>query len=814
MSRVVLTLFRTIEWLWRRRIFRALIWFFAALWLLDGAIYAWTEAQWFASLGMGYLWRARVGAQIGLFGAFFGFCLLLARGFLGAVTRISSHSAPPLRGSLSRFEPLRDRATRWAWGLTLLWALFLARDFARGHWSDFLFARGGADSDFTVFGLPASLWTHFLPLFAPFLGALWDFSLGLFLIVAASGILRALPLLAAREPSPPSVLPRPRWRLAAWLLFLRALGYITQIFALDEGRPLTSGDLFVSFPLWALGALGCLIFAAHLMRRAKTNKAPRHSARWALGLGAALFAPAMANLLLAPARALMPETAWLRAQRENATRAAWNLNFSPSDPSGAATPLEQAWPVWDEKTLLRTRRGARFQNGQLVEWKSATLHSDSGRWSALLAGQKVGATSWTARRDADESTALSLQRLEWPQNEVSGAPLAGSGAFFGLEGRSLFSNEPIGVPIRSWGAKWAWAWRLRDLFLPFDGANFSHLLVFRGAEERARRLAPFWKACGAARLVPNGENPFWMLPLCATSSHFPGAMSAPSGELAGANAASDSMGMLLDARTGAVEFFAVPSNRRDFLLNSWRRALPQTLRDAAPMPAPLRAHIDAAPELLRAQMELESALSTPNSGEEIQILPAQNGFDAARGEVLRVAAIGKNDWHVLEAARGEKVLRRGEGDFAARLRAIDAQLNTIPRPSAPVEAGEPFLWPDPAAPGGWWIARAFFTSPQTASGAGAKLWRVALTGAGVDARVSVGESVSAARLGFAVPKEPQSPPTAPASLETQALQAHEAAQGAGRKGDWTAFGRESARLKTILETLAAQRANAPAKPAN
>ncbi|MBW3637136.1 MAG: UPF0182 family protein, partial [Armatimonadetes bacterium] len=136
MSRVVLTLFRTIEWLWRRRVFRALFWLFAALWLLDGAIYGWTEAQWFASLGMGNLWRARVGAQIALSGAFFLLCLLLTLVFLGAVTRISSHAAPPLRASLSRFEPLRDRATRWAWGLALLWALFLARDFARRHWSD------------------------------------------------------------------------------------------------------------------------------------------------------------------------------------------------------------------------------------------------------------------------------------------------------------------------------------------------------------------------------------------------------------------------------------------------------------------------------------------------------------------------------------------------------------------------------------------------------------------------------------------------------------------------------------------------------
>ncbi|MBW3637846.1 MAG: UPF0182 family protein [Armatimonadetes bacterium] len=812
MSRAVFTLFRTIEWLWRRRIFRALIWFFAALWLLDGAIYGWTESQWFASLGMENLWGARVGAQIALFGAFFGICLLLARGFLGAVTRISSHSAPPLRGSLSRFEPLRDRATRWAWGLTLLWALFLARDFARRHWSDYLFARGGADSDFTAFGLPAALWTHFLPLFAPFLGALWDFSLGLSLVVAASGILRALPLLAAREPLPPPVLPRTLWRLGAWLLFLRALGYITQIFALDEGRPLESGDLFVSFPLWALGALGCLLFASHLMRRASTNKAPHHTARWALGMGAALFAPAMANLLLAPARALMPETAWLRAQREKATRAAWNLNFPPSNSPRAATPIEQAWPVWDEKTLLQTRRGARFQKGQLVEWKSATLGQQKGGWSALLAGQKVGATSWTARRDADESTALALQRLQWPQNEVevSGAPLAGSDAFFGLEGRSLFSDEPIGVPIRSWGAKWAWAWRLRDLFLPFDGANFSHLLVFRGAEERAQRLAPFWKLGGAPRLVLNGENPYWMVPLCAVSSHFPGAMSAPSGDLAGVNAASNSVAMLLEARTGAVKFFAARSNRSDFLLDSWRRALPQTLHDAAQMPAPLHAQINGAPELLRAQIELESALS--GAGEEVQITPAQHSFDAARGEVLRVAAIGNDGWRVLEAARGEKILRRGEGDFAARLRAIDAQINTIPRPTTPVESGEPFLWPDESAPGGWWIARAFFTAPQSASGA--KLWRVALTGTGVDARVSVAASVSAVRRGFAVQEEPQSSPTAPAPLETQALQAHEAAQSAGRKGDWTAFGRESARLKTILETLAARRANPPAKSAN
>lgn len=805
--------------MWRRRVFRALLWVLGALVLLDGAVYFLTESQWFASLRMGDLWRARVESQVTLFGGFLFCALLLTRVFLGAVTKISPHEAPPLRGALSRFEPMRNLAARAAWVLALLLALFLARDFARGHWSDLLFARGGASSPFaSLFGLPATIWVRFLPLVAPFLGALWDFSLGLFLLVSASGVLRALPILAAREPLATPILPRILWRLGAWLLFLRALGYIGQIFALNEGRPLQNGDLFVSLPLWILGALACLIYATRALRRAPN--APRRTAKWTLGIGAALFAPAIANFLLAPARALMPETAWLRAQRINATRLSWNLIPPEMTPLPAAPSIERAWPVWDEKTLLGARRGARFQNGQLVEWKSATLDFDNGSWSALVAGEKVGATAWTARRDADDSTALSLQRLELsPQNAVSSAPLAGSSAFFGFEGTSLFSNEPMGVSIRSWGAKWLWAWRLRDILLPFDGAKFSHLLVFRGAQERAQRLAPFWKLGGAPRLVLNGENLFWMLPLCATSPHFPGAMSAPSGALEGANAASDGIQLRLDARTGAVSFFAAPSgNRGDFLLDAWRRALPQTLQNAAQMPAPLRAQIGAAPEMLRVQVELQSALAPDFVDEEIEVSSVQNGFDAARGELLRVAAIGKSGWQILEANRGvawERSLHRGQGDFAARLRAIDAQVATIPRKLA-VEAGEPFLWPDLAAPGGWWIGRAFFAAPSAklAADKGATLWRVALTGADANAKVSIGESASEARRGFTPATETDSPPSAPVPLETQALQAHEAAQIAGRKGDWTAFGRESARLKIILEKMAARRQNPRPQTAN
>ena len=820
------------QWGWRRRILPVLLWLVAALVAFDRVIYVTTEVQWFASLGFESLFWSRFWAQAQLFGAFLGVAVLLAALFLRPVTRLAPGASASLRGRLADFEPLRQRASRLAWGIVWVSAIVLAHGFS-GCWNAWLMGRG-ADTSASFLGLPRELWTHFLPLFEPFLRALWSFSLLLWLVVAATGTLRALPLLAARAPTPPPALPRTLWRLGALILGLRALIYVIKCLDLARGRALETGDLVVSAPIFVAGAIACAALMIGAFRRATRPTPPQKTPRLGFGIAAALALPSLLNWLSFPLRALLPDTPKIAALRQSATRDAWQL-ASSAPPSAVSTPIEAAWPVWDETALLEARRGASFRNNRLVEWQSATLGFEKGRWRALVAGQSATAMTWTTRRDADNTTALAFERLEWsaPDGALKSSLLSGAPSFFGFEGRSLFGNGEVGVPINSIWAKWAWAWRLRDFLLPLDGANATRLLVWRGARERAEKLAPGWKIGGEPRLVMQGENPVWLVPLCAASADFPGSMRAESGELAGQNAAGEGAVMRLDARTGAVSFLALDGAQNSALLPMTRE-----------IPAALRSQIVASSELLRAQLALEIALPSDDSGFQA-VLGPQRSYEVGRGPLSRVVAVRGREWLSLEAsdaAPTERVFRRTQEDFAGKMASIDAQLGqNPPSQSQQMRLGEPFCWPDASAPGGWWLARASFAAPrddaplQGMAGHSTRLWRVALTGALPGSRVEIAASAREARLRFlpAGARAAQAPIVAPtekpaaqptpipansSSLEAQALEIHRAEQAAAKRGDWTAFGRQSARLDAILGRISAQRRkvtpqnNVPAAP--
>ena len=777
----------------RFRAARAVLWAILAIYVFDRAVYFATETQWFASLGLGALWWERCRAQCALFFGFALISLLLARVFLRPATSISAGEAP-LPGALSRLETLRFRVSQFAWLLVLAAILVLSRNLAR-NWSEFLFWRGGA-SDGYYLGLPIFIWTHFLPVFEPFLRSLWAFSLFLFVVVAATGILRALPLLAARAPSSPLVLTRTLWRFGAWLLVLRAVLYIVQILDLSRGRALQSGDLFVSAPLFLLGCLACAILSFVALRRAKGN-APRHKAtKWVFTMLAALFVPGIINWLSIPERALLPETAWLQKQRVAATKYAWKLDFDEAKTPACSLPIEKAWPVWDEKTLLEYLSAMPRSAEKIVKWESAHLRYDGQKWVGLAAAQKVGAASLMTGREADDDNALSLEKLDFaPDGSVKQTPLEKSNAFFGFAGTSLFSSGNFGVPIRSWGQKYLWAWRLRDVFLPSDAANSSRLLIWRNAHERAQKIVPFWAASAGPQLELEGGNPVWRLDLIAANRNYPGAMSAPI-RGAEANGFWETISMRLDARSGAVTFEALPA-RKNGRSQPWHTALPLKWR--------AEKQRSIAPEVLRAQLALTLQLRNPNATAP-EIFGPQSGFDLQNGRVSRVFAIQNREISILESANSGLILRRGSFDWDARLEAIDAAKTKITPRDATIEVGEPVLWSDKRAPGGFWIGRTFFGKSRGNSPLGAQktLWRVALTGASSGAKIGFGTDARSAFLNFSG-RSVSTLPQNQFSLATQALRAHDAAMRAAKNGNWPVFARESARQRRLLEQIAARR---------
>ncbi len=802
-----------------------------------------------------------------LFGAFFGLCLVLIQLGLRPLAPRAGEGILILRGGLARFERLRARiyplSRALAWGL----ALWLARDFA-GHGQEWIFLQSGGRAGFAYLGLDAALWTRFLPLWMPFLFGLWRFSLALGFLVAATGILRALPIIAANNSAPPA-LSRHLWRVGALLLLLRGVLYGYQLLDLPRGAALSSGDVCVLAPLFGAGAIWCAVSSLDFARRAllagrlrasrRPQRAPIKATRAAFGFFGALFLPALLGVLSWPLRAILPETVALGRERERATRAAWHLlapeTALPQPNRGA--PIERVWPAWDEAALLASRPPAAFREGRLLSWKSATLGSQNGQWRALLVGDSAGAMTPASSRAAYKETALALETFDLEAGDadaLKGRRLPIINAFFGLQGEALFGTEG-GVPFQSPIAKLAWAWRERDPLLLADADTSSHLLTRRGARQRAQMLAPFLTPLGEPRLSLEGGKPVWTLDLCALSPNFPGAMRGQNGAWADINSASLPLQMRLDARSGAVIFAAAPQGR-DAVIDAWRAAYPalKSLNEAQ--------STDAGGDLGFAQMEISAAMR----GQETAFYGPTRALNARGLESWQVVAAGQSSFEVLEGAAPRPTLQRANGDLGARLSAIDAaiaknraasgqsgdEVGAASKPMADtlgtVRLGAPVVWRDERAPGGFWIGRAFFAAPRAVAGAasgaatspvlaphGAILWRVALTGIAPDAPVGVGKSAQAALLSFALlnlPAKASAPaigaaplnskapfPGAPKGeatgqlakqtpLEVAALQTHRALQEAIKRSDWAAFGTLNARQNAILERLVAQRQNA------
>lgn len=876
----------------RSRAFRVVLVLMAGVWGFDRLVWLATQHSFFASVGLEvWFWRG-LWAPLQLFGAFFGVCLVMTGLALRSLSPIEREEQPALRGILRQFEPLRGRILRISRALAIVLAALLARDFA-AHGQEWLFLRHGERVGFSYLGLDAALWTQFLPLWMPLLLGLWKFALALGFLTLVTGVLRALPILAQRNSAPPS-LARVLWRIAGALLSLRALLYASQTLDLPRGKPLESGDVWVLAPLYVLGALWCAGLSSRFLLRAwkpasRGRGEPSRAVAW--GLSAA-FLPAIAGALSWPLRAILPESATLKAERERATRAAWRLPEIENAPAaaprsvdsvranaalvGSSRPnvaradfgagLERAWPVWDEAAVLALRPGAGFRGENLIGWKSATLEHRNGIWSALLAGESVGASAWNDSREVSKANDLEIERLELPGAAFAApsnaAPVAARkparvlGAYYGLGGRSLFGPRG-GVDLSSPALKWAWAWRERDLLLPVDAALEPHLLAFRGARERAQVLAPWLSVAGEPRLHLEGENPVWTLDLCALSPHFPGAMRAQSGEFAGANSISAPLQMRMNARSGAVKFERGANEKRG-LNSAWRNAFPE-IQGAKAM-----GNFGVGGVVLRAQAEILAALG----GQARAIYGPARGLNSRGQAAWRVTSVGKTAFECLESAPFGLILQRGAGDLGARLTAIDLAIakarevqsqaaQTLAAPSetasdsasgrapATPRAGELFVWRDASAPGGFWVGRAFFAPPHDAPigaavrpGAGAHppvLWRVALTALAPVAPVGVGESVRQALADFrdpgAMARLPRAPAPAPlnsmappkppspsaasagrfapgAAPEAEALKNQIALDAAARRGDWKTYGALAKRQTALLQRLVARRQNA------
>ena len=752
---------------------KVLLYLWILAWGLDRAIFWATEAAWFGSVGQGAWFNTRFVAQFGLFWVTFALALISA----ALAMRIAARPAPgaelrALSGVLEPLEPLRRNATRLAWLVLIAGAWIGARQIA-GGWDVVLAARAG-DLSNPIYALPLAR------LIANFCG---EWSLFLLGALTFAGILRALPLLAARQPTQPRRLWRALSALGLLVLLARAALYALSWAEACASDGTTGAELFIGLPLAILGIALCLLAAFWCVKR------PGYQ-RLGLAVAGALLAPHLLRIVLSPLNLIVPTPASVEARNRANTRAAWSLDAAPVI-GAQAPPLAAHWPIWNEEALLGLARGALGRNAQhVIDWKRATIAPRE----AILAGVPAGLENFGSPHDADAGNSIEWLTFDATRNVEGSAPISPNAAlplrsFYGVGGRPLLGDATAdaGVPFAFWGWKIAWAWRLRDPLLMLEGARAKRLLVFRGALETAQKLAPFltW---GEAQLNSTPANSRWEMVGYASTPYARGALAADDGEFANQNSATPAVILRLDPRNGRAQFFAGAPQHAAI----WTRVLNAQSSKFVALDTPM---LDTARSLVARRLGQKNVLSeavwTWSGGRAARVGYASN-WPAGVGE--RLAALdgaARHDWASSEGAQ--------------------------------LQMGDAVLWPDARAPGGFWVGRSYYASAATAGVASAggiardaKMWRVSLTGL-ADSPIASGDDARAALVDFDLKTTPvkstekpgQTPENSANASEKQlllqALGAHDAAQKAATASNWGEWAKQSALERQLLQELAARR---------
>lgn len=553
---------RVLLWMLRTRALRPVLGLVFFVWVADGAVRAATDAAWFASVGMGALWREQTLWATGVGAVFVVGGLAASVPLMRAVARPVANAGeePPLPRALLRWQSLRARAPRLGWLVLAVAALLLGRGLG-AHWSEFALASTAA----SVKADPvADFWMTRAPALQSGLAAAWDFVLSMGAVGLGAGVLRALPFLAAR----PSVVPG-RWLrvlggIGVALCVLRGLG-----FAFEAMRHLQIANdrdaaRVVFFTLNGLGALGCGAIIAAIRR-------PRPTI--ALALAAVLLLPGLGGDLMAP----------FVGRRSVVAPAPTTLKVTPG------TPTE--WPQWDEATLLRAAN-MRDAEGHIIEWQRAGI-SERGNAHANRAdivGTPVQGDDWAGHGLTDREGGIAWQSFDLPDLSATGENHPIGPLFYGLNERPLLSADgrAVGVPFQGWFWKVAWAWRLRDPLLLFEGAKSQRLLVMRGVREVGQKLAPFWTWDDVVpRRNPQTGAAYFECVGYSSSALWPRRAPFENGMFAGQNAVSPVAVLNMDARSGAVRL--APFAGEDAPVGRWRVALPALFSagsaEKAPTPA-------------------------------------------------------------------------------------------------------------------------------------------------------------------------------------------------------------------------------------
>lgn len=183
------------------------------------------------------------------------------------------------------------------------------------------------------------------------------------------------------------------------------------------------------------------------------------------------------------------------------------------------------------------------------------------------------------------------------------------------EANNLTSYEGSGgIRIGGFFRRGLLAWALDDITkLPFsdDVTSESRALIHRNIRDIVDSVAPFLVYDNDPYIVISDDGRlFWIIDAFTESDSYPYSRHYRAGDKT-VNYIRNSVKVVIDAYNGTTNFYVFDSE--DPLIQTYRAAFPSLFRDAAQMPADLRAHIRYPETLIKAQGDVYGLYHTQNT---------------------------------------------------------------------------------------------------------------------------------------------------------------------------------------------------------
>lgn len=162
-----------------------------------------------------------------------------------------------------------------------------------------------------------------------------------------------------------------------------------------------------------------------------------------------------------------------------------------------------------------------------------------------------------------------------------------------------------GIQIGGFFRRWLLAWTLDDFSkLPFsdDITSDSRALINRNIKQIVNGVAPFLVYDNDPYIViSNDGRMFWIIDAFTETANYPYSRHYQAGDK-NVNYIRNSVKVVIDAYNGTTTFYIF--DPQDPLIQSYRAVFPALFRDAADMPADLKAHVRYPETLLKTQAEV------------------------------------------------------------------------------------------------------------------------------------------------------------------------------------------------------------------